>query len=318
MAQIDEILRRLGASCDSSRTEAPCLKDLVLDSPSRAATPYCSAVTGRTGASAARIIHDVSVACNVNPQVLIVMLQKEQGLVTTTAPTWERYDKALGFRCPDFQACDPAFRGIVHQLYFASSRLQEYGDPARGFTYDVGTHLVSYSPQASCGQATVRIANRATAALYNYTPFTPTQAVLDAGSAAVPDDPCATYGNRNFFRLYSLWFGTPNGTDGTTYPVAAPPAGTPENPFTDVIYGITPFFSHITWMKQQGITMGYADGTYRPTRTISRGEIAAFLYRLSGSPDSTPPATSPFSDIGPGDSFYTQVTWLSSTGVTGG
>jgi len=315
--QISDVLRRLGASCDSTRTAAPCLKDLRVSSPSRPATKYCAAVTARTDAPIARIIRDVSVACNVNPQVLIVKLQKEQGLVTTTAPTWERYDKALGFRCPDFQACDPAYRGIVHQLYFASSRLQEYGDPALGFTFHVGTYLVSYSPDASCGKAVVQIANRATAALYNYTPFTPSQASLDAGAAAVPNDPCAAYGNRNFFRYYSLWFGTPNGTDGTAYPVAAPPE-TVDSPFTDVIYGVTPFFADISWMKTRGITGGYADGTYRPFRTISRGEISAFLYRLEGSPSYTPPATSPFTDIAPGDGFYRQITWLSSTGVTGG
>src|SRR5690606_12514237 len=59
-----------------------CLKDYRTDSVNRPADAYCKGYTGAKGESAARIIHRVAQSCDINPQVLVVMLQKEQGLVT--------------------------------------------------------------------------------------------------------------------------------------------------------------------------------------------------------------------------------------------
>jgi hypothetical protein len=38
----------------------------------------------------------------------------------------------------------------------------------------------------------------------------------------------------------------------------------------------------IRWLKNNGITTGYPDGTFRPDNTVSRAEMAAFLYREAG------------------------------------
>ncbi len=46
--------------------------------------------------------------------------------------------------------------------------------------------------------------------------------------------------------------------------------------------------------------------------------MAAFLYRYAGSPTFTPPARSPFTDIGPGDQFYKEETWLAAQRITTG
>jgi hypothetical protein len=46
--------------------------------------------------------------------------------------------------------------------------------------------------------------------------------------------------------------------------------------------------------------------------------MAAFLYRFAGKPAFTPPAVSPFSDVTPSTPFYKEITWLASTGITGG
>lgn len=44
-------------------------------------------------------------------------------------------------------------------------------------------------------------------------------------------------------------------------------------------------FAHeIAWMKQSGITTGYADGAFRPYDSVSREAMAAFMYRDAGSP----------------------------------
>lgn len=317
---IDAFLAEHGAACETVDQEtAPCLKDLRRDTPQRAGTDYCAAIPARTGATAGRIISDVSSACDVNPQVTLVMLQKEQGLITTTAPTAKKLAEALGFRCPDFVGCDPAYAGFVNQVYSAGSRLQEYGDPAQGYRYQVGEELIQYSPYPFCGHARVDIANRATAALYNYTPFTPTQPTLDAGAGAVADDVCATYGNRNFYRNFSQWFAVPHGGDATTYPRAAPMGREPAAPFTDVPYGSSIFFTEIAWMEHTGRSTGWDDGTYRPLEPINRDAMAAFLYRSAGSPAYTPPETSPFTDVTPQNSiFYREIAWAHEEGITEG
>lgn len=94
-------------------------------------------------------------------------------------------------------------------------------------------------------------------------------------------------------------------------------AGAADLSFTDVPT-THPFHSEILWLADQGITRGYADGTFRPSDAVARDAMAAFLYRMQGSPDFTPPATSPFSDVPTTYKFYKEVTWLANTGVTTG
>jgi len=89
------------------------------------------------------------------------------------------------------------------------------------------------------------------------------------------------------------------------------------SPFTDVTPA-TQFYHDITWLAAGGITTGYPDGTFRPWEPIARDAMAAFLYRFSGEPEFTPPATSPFSDITPETQFYKEITWLAEQGITTG
>lgn len=316
-AQVDAFLDKHGAKCGSNPL---CLANYTASTPKRAATKYCAALPAGTKRTAGRIITDVAVACDINPEVLLTMLQKEQGLITTTSPTKKKLDQALGFGCPDFLGCDPKYAGFAQQIYNAGNRLQEYGDPKAGYTFRAGgTYQIQYSPYAFCGAATVKIANRATAALYNYTPFTPTQAALDAGASAVVDDVCASYGNRNFFRNHSQWFGTPNGAAKSRYPVAAPMGTVPKSPFDDVVHGRTIFFTEIAWMAETGLSNGWPDGTYRPLVPVKRDAIAAFLYRAAGSPAYTPPKVSPFKDISARDTiFYKEISWAHEMGIAEG
>lgn len=97
-------------------------------------------------------------------------------------------------------------------------------------------------------------------------------------------------------------------------PVFTPPS---HSPFTDVTSS-TPFYKEITWLATTGITGGFSDGTFRPSGTVNRDAMAAFLYRFAGRPSFEPPTDSPFSDITSSSPFYREVTWLATTGVTGG
>jgi len=51
-------------------------------------------------------------------------------------------------------------------------------------------------------------------------------------------------------------------------------------PFTDVPTG-RPFCGEIQWIKDNGLSTGWPDGTYRPSVTVERQAMAAFLFRLA-------------------------------------
>lgn len=90
--------------------------------------------------------------------------------------------------------------------------------------------------------------------------------------------------------------------------------------FTDVSFN-RPFFTEISWLAQQGLTTGNGSGQhreYRPNTSISRGAMAAFMYRLAGSPSFTAPARSPFLDVATTHPFYKEITWLAAQGITTG
>ena len=89
------------------------------------------------------------------------------------------------------------------------------------------------------------------------------------------------------------------------------------SPFTDMEPGVT-FYDAVTWGEATGVTGGYADGSFRPARAVTRGEFASFVYRAMGEPEFTAPAESPFTDIRPGETHYTAITWLHAQGLARG
>lgn len=75
-----------------------CLKDYYDTARTIAPDAMCGAYSGGTSERAPRFIYKVAQACGINPQVILVMLQKEQRLVTTTAPSSWNYRAAMGQR----------------------------------------------------------------------------------------------------------------------------------------------------------------------------------------------------------------------------
>lgn len=161
----------------------------------------------QNGQSAARIIYNVSQQYSINPQVLIVLLQKEQGLVTDTWPLSTQYKTATGYGCPDNAPCDSQYFGLTNQLTWAAKMYRAIlnNSPTWYTPYTLGNNYIQYSPDASCGGSNVYIQNRATQALYNYTPYQPNSAALNAGWGTAP---CGSYGNRNFYLYFTSWFGS--------------------------------------------------------------------------------------------------------------
>jgi LysM repeat protein len=211
VADIQRFLESKVPTFKAKSGDPTCLKNYVEDIVEKPGEDgKCLPMAAKPAQTAAQIIYEVARACSINPKVLLVTLQKEQGLIQSVNPTPYMYRAAMGFGCPD---SDPAICGKVHsglfnQLYKAAGQLQWYGDPRGSFTYmKVGrTSNVRYSPNASCGTKPVLIKSIATTALYYYTPYTPNDAALK--NLYGTGDSCSAYGNRNFWRFYTDWFGS--------------------------------------------------------------------------------------------------------------
>ena len=156
--------------------------------------------------SAAQIIYNAAQQYNINPQVLLVLLQKEQGLVLDDWPWPIQYQGATGYGCPDHADCNASYYGLYNQVTDAAWQFRHYADNPNSFQYVIGNNFVLWNPNSSCGGGNVNILNQATASLYNYTPYQPNQAALSNlyGSG----DSCSSYGNRNFWRYFTDWFGS--------------------------------------------------------------------------------------------------------------
>jgi len=217
VAEIQRFLVSKAPACNDADGGPKCMKDFVMDTPAITGEDgRCESLPAAQNQTAAQIIHTVSRACKINPRVLIVTLQKEQGLVQAGNPTQRMYDFALGMSCPDTAAgCSKSAAGFFFQLYKGAGQLQWYGDPRGSFTYlRVGTKIsrkyqaanVESSRGISCGSKTFELKSNATAALYYYTPYTPNEAAMK--NLYGTGDKCSAYGNRNFWRFYTDWFGS--------------------------------------------------------------------------------------------------------------
>ncbi|WP_170286272.1 S-layer homology domain-containing protein [Bifidobacterium ramosum] len=85
----------------------------------------------------------------------------------------------------------------------------------------------------------------------------------------------------------------------------------------------TPHVDDIEWLASAGISTGWreADGsaTFRGMSSVKRQDMAAFLYRLAGSPAfDESKAGNPFRDVTSRTPHYKEILWLASTGVTTG
>ena len=77
------------------------------------------------------------------------------------------------------------------------------------------------------------------------------------------------------------------------------------------------FEEEIAWLASTGITQGRGDGTFGLNDLVTRGAMAAFLYRYDGEVDG--PFDAPdFDDVPDSHVFADEIAWLASTGITQG
>ncbi len=138
---------------------------------------------------ASDIIFESAEAFGLNPQFLLVLLQREQSLVEDSDPNERQLAWAMGYAvCDDCSKDDPLiqkFKGFGNQVYYAAKRIRSsyLSDlAARGFTVSgVGPGI-----EAKIDGTSVIPENHATAALYTYTPH--------------------LHGNENFVKIWQRWF----------------------------------------------------------------------------------------------------------------
>ncbi len=142
--------------------------------------------------TAAQIIYEASQKYKINPKVLLTTLQKEQSLIQgRKKPKQYNLDWAMGFgmcdSCTRFTKGIEKFKGFQKQIELGAKRLKEYIQNSNSFTFKQGLMY-------QIDKKDVMILNKATAALYNYTPH--------------------INGNKNFWKIWQRWFvkHIPNGS----------------------------------------------------------------------------------------------------------
>jgi hypothetical protein len=205
--QVESFLQsHISGTCQSGYT---CLKDYTQSTANIARDSYCpGGYVGSGSERAADIIAKVGASCNISQRALIVLLEKEESLVSLRNPLLGRYDSATGFGCPDTAACDPNVAGFFYQVYYAARQFQNYAQNPTHWNYQPGrVNSILYGPPPCGTRGDVFIQNKATAGLYIYTPYQPSPAVLANLYGTAPPDACNAYGNRNFWRIFTDWFG---------------------------------------------------------------------------------------------------------------
>lgn len=184
--------------------------------------------------TAAELIYDAATSKGLNPQVLLVLLQKEQSLVTGTFSLTDSLnyalDRAVGFGCPDYEGCGDIFLGFYRQLFgsFDSGNARWLGAAAslmKSFRAEVNGARVGRGPMIDSqnqtfGRPVVRTARIGDTIILDNTlggfdGVSQTQSVTIqnfATAALYRYTPHVFNGNYNFWKFFTLWFKYPNGT----------------------------------------------------------------------------------------------------------
>ena len=72
----------------------------------------------------------------------------------------------------------------------------------------------------------------------------------------------------------------------------------------------------VGWLADQGITSGTSAGVFSPAAKVTRGQMAAFLWRSAGSPAFA--GNHGFGDVPAGSYYEVAVGWLADQGITSG
>ena len=88
--------------------------------------------------------------------------------------------------------------------------------------------------------------------------------------------------------------------------------------FTDVAKTSLWYFEPVYWALENGVTSGMGEGTFQPTKELTRAQTVTFLYNLAGKPDVSGLTATEFSDVAKGAWYYDAVKWAVANKITSG
>lgn len=260
-AQIKTFIQDAGKNCKASSGKT-CLKDKKF--PTQNLTTLrggCKAISMSGNQAPWTIIHKTAQACGLNPQVILVTLQKEQSALAQPKSD-AQWAKAMGSGCPDGSGCAPKQAGFMKQVYYGSDKLVSYklrsiAGHVQAFK-DGKAMTVLHNPSSSCGSQSLKFANVATASLYEYTPY--------IGNSSKSG--CDASGQKMFWDLMKRYF--PNaqssggsGSSGGSSSGSSSSSGSTSKPSSA---------SPITWQAKKQIGNGW------PSRVIYPGDFTGNGY----------------------------------------
>ena len=261
------------------------------------ANNYSSPDTIPNGAqSAAWIIKDAATRYNISPKVLLVKIATESigPLTSDNWPLFSQYRYAMGSHCPDSGPngsanCDSNYAGFSIQIYSAAQLMRWYLDsmdqPWWSYKKPYQTNSIMWNvSERGCGAGDVFLENKATAALYTYTPYQPNQAALNNlyGSG----DSCSAYGNRNFWRVFTDWFGS---TNSAAYEARFDSQSALEEPFypgeSRVVYIQYKNTGSTRWYDDTSVPVGSNPTHLAASVPTNRQSVFSYNWPSSGRPN---------------------------------
>lgn len=173
--------------------------------PSKDYSSNCPTQEG-AGQKAYDFIHNVAHDVGINPQIILVTMQKEESLITLSNPNTVRLQWAMGYGyysgspLINKNNCDLYVGGFGRQVYWSAKFMKNRYNNVGGYQGPGSSHkgdtinITTRSWQA--GTTRVYLSNRSTALLYRYTPY-------------------IYNGNYNFYTLMKRWFA--GGTQSAAY-----------------------------------------------------------------------------------------------------
>ncbi|HCC22532.1 TPA: hypothetical protein DEP86_03975, partial [Candidatus Uhrbacteria bacterium] len=134
----------------------------------------------------AQLVDDAAKRYSINPKYVLVLMQKESGVIESTAPTAKRLEWATGYALCDgcYKSSDLAqkYKGFSKQIDAGAGWMDWYLTNATNFSY-LKQPGITYALSGT----QITPANLATAGLYSYTPH--------------------LHGNQLFWNIWQRWFG---------------------------------------------------------------------------------------------------------------
>lgn len=196
---------RIISNSDLTNTKDFSVNRLATFLSHKGALGSLSFAVGGSIKSAAQIIYDAATTYSISPQYLIVRMQLEQGLVSSSKPSQYQLDWATGYGVCDSCTLEQAakYKGFANQMNWGARGIRRYLDDLETKGQTISGWSVG-KEKTTLDNISITPHNEATAALYTYTPWV---GKLGGGRQDVG-------GNALFHKIFTSWFRAlyPDGT----------------------------------------------------------------------------------------------------------